>query len=536
MDRQIVYSGAIPLETDLLKTNQNTMIAIAKLASAMFGSSTIVNGLTVTAQSPAAMAVNVSAGEIYELANLEATAYSSLAADTTHSIMKQGVSLNTQALTIATPGTVGYSINYLIQATYQDSDSNAATLPYYNSANPSQAWSGPSNSGTQQYTTRSGAVVVSAKAGVAAMTGSQSTPSPDSGYVGLYVVTVAYGASTITSGNISQYSGAPLLLSGLLQSIQNGNTSFATDTGVANAYVCNFTPAITARNEGIPLRFKVANTNTGASTFNDGIGVSPLVGGAHSALQGGELVAGGDAWVQWNSTIGAGSYVLLFCTGAPEQVAIGSKSQHAATFAQVGSFSKANYLSVNTTLTAANAGQLIVVNAAATTQTLPLSSTCPSGTKIGFYGFNTGNTTIIIQGSDTIDAGSTSSITSFVMESGGYIEFTSSAGGLWMAAGVSALKYSANFAATKATNGSVTHPSGIVFKWGQVTTSSSATTSVTFPVAFPNACFGVLPVASTTSPITATQNNFTSTGCNFDTWTTAGARSSTSCNWQAIGY
>jgi hypothetical protein len=344
VDRILVYSGAIPLETDLLKTNQNTMIAIAKLSSAMFGSSTIVSGLTVTAQSPAAMAVNVSAGEIYELANLEATAYSSLAADTTHSIMKQGISLNPQTLTITAPGTVGYSINYLIQATYQDSDSNAATLPYYNSSNPSQAWSGPNNSGTQQYTTRSGAVVVSAKAGVAATTGSQATPSPDSGYAGLYVVTVAYGATTITASNISQYQGAPLLPAGLLQSMQTGATNYAADSGTAaNVYKVNLTPAVTTLVDGMEISFQPNYTNSGASTLSvNGLTAYPVVGGALSALQGGEIPAAGKVKVKWHAA--SLSYIVTASTG-PRQVANAVQSQHAVPLGMFsGVFASSGYM------------------------------------------------------------------------------------------------------------------------------------------------------------------------------------------------
>lgn len=110
---------------------------------------------------------------------------------------------------------------------------------------------------------------------------------------------------------------------------QRDKAGFAIDTGTANTYVCAFTPAITTRIEGQVLKFKVANANTGASTINDGVGVVALVGGAQSALQGGELIAGGDAWVQWNTSVGGGSYILLFCTGASEQIAAGTKSQHA---------------------------------------------------------------------------------------------------------------------------------------------------------------------------------------------------------------
>ncbi len=119
--------------------------------------------------------------------------------------------------------------------------------------------------------------------------------------------------------------------------MQSGSATFATDTGVANAYVVNLTPALTSRTEGQVIKFKVANSNSGASTLNDGIGPVQLVGGAHSALQGGEMVAGGVAFAQWNGTVGAGSYVLLFCTAAPEQIANGTKAQHAAALNQLTS-------------------------------------------------------------------------------------------------------------------------------------------------------------------------------------------------------
>ncbi len=109
----------------------------------------------------------------------------------------------------------------------------------------------------------------------------------------------------------------------------------ATDTGIANAYVCSLTSVITERAEGLVIKFKVVNSNTGASTINDGISIAPLVGSAHSALQGGELVAGGDAWVQWNSTVGTGSYVLLFCSNAPRQISNGKKTQHAVAVNQL---------------------------------------------------------------------------------------------------------------------------------------------------------------------------------------------------------
>ncbi|PKO59710.1 MAG: hypothetical protein CVU24_14700, partial [Betaproteobacteria bacterium HGW-Betaproteobacteria-18] len=201
MDRQTVYPGQIPLETDLLNTNKNMMVALGFLAQDILGINTLVSGLACTPNSPAALNVLVAPGRIYSVQNMDATAYSSLAADLVHSLIKQGISLDTTTLACAAPGTVGYSVNYLIQAAFSEVDANPVALPYYNASNPAQPYSGPNNSGTAQNTTRKDTIVLTAKAGVAAATGSQTTPSADAGNVGLWVVTVAYGQTQIIAGN-----------------------------------------------------------------------------------------------------------------------------------------------------------------------------------------------------------------------------------------------------------------------------------------------------------------------------------------------
>lgn len=337
MDRVTIYPGAIPLETDLLSTNKNVMIALSKLSAAMLGIGTIANGFAVTPTGPASLQVVAAPGEIYSLQNVDGTAYSSIAADTTHQIVKQGILLDSSTLSCPAPTTSGQSINYLIQVAYQDLDANPVVLPYYNASNPSQAYSGPANSGVAQNTSRRGVAVIQVKAGASATTGSQVTPAPDVGYVGLYVVTVAFGQTTITSGSISQYSGAPLLPSGLLQAMQTAATTGAADIGTAGAYAANFTPAITALTDKMVLCIKAANLNPGASTFTPAPGViapSPIVGGAHAALQGGEIVPTGNVWLQWNSSIGAGSWILIDGTGGGMQVASATKSLHAMQLGQ----------------------------------------------------------------------------------------------------------------------------------------------------------------------------------------------------------
>ncbi|WP_259341530.1 hypothetical protein [Ralstonia solanacearum] len=367
MDRVIVYPGQIPLETDVLRTNKFGMLAVAKLAAAMLGTSTIVNGLACVPTSPASLQVNVNPGDMYSMVNVDANAYSSLAADTTHSILKQGISLDAVTLSCPAPGTGGQSINYLIQATYQDSDTDNTALPYYNASNPSQAWSGPNNSGTPQYTTRKGIVTLSAKAGIAATTGSQTTPAPDAGYTGLWVVTVANGQSTITAGNITQAANAPILPADLLHAIQQSSLTVASDTGTANTYAVGYSPAITALTDGMVLWFKAKTANTGASTINvNGLGAVPLVGGAHAALQSGEIVANGKCQVVYKADIS--SFVLIECTGGALQVAPATQSQHAPQMSQVaGVVGDARNLAMSVTAPSASAtltGNEIIVETA----------------------------------------------------------------------------------------------------------------------------------------------------------------------------
>lgn len=82
---------------------------------------------------------------------------------------------------------------------------------------------------------------------------------------------------------------------------QKGN--YALDTGSANAYVANFSPAITAYVAGVPLRVKIANANTSSTvTFNGGAGAlsAYLPGGALPAV--GALLAGGIATFMYDGT------------------------------------------------------------------------------------------------------------------------------------------------------------------------------------------------------------------------------------------
>jgi microcystin-dependent protein len=304
MDRKIVYPGQIPFETDLLDTNRNALIGLGKLAAAMLGTNTMVNGLACTPTSPASLQVWVAPGEIYSLQNLDGTAYSSLAADTAHQIVKQGLLMDQATLNCPAPATAGQSVNYLVQALYEDKDVLPLALPYYNASNPAQAYSGPANSGTAQNTMRKGVCTVLVKAGTAATTGSQITPTPDVGYVGLYVVTVANGQMTITASNITQAANAPLLPSAVLPSVQNNAFNYALDTGTVNTYQASYNPPVTQLTDGMMLSFRAKNTNIAGSTFSpNGLAAKQIYSQAHVALLSGEIAVNGLVEVVWNSLL-----------------------------------------------------------------------------------------------------------------------------------------------------------------------------------------------------------------------------------------
>lgn len=210
MDRLIVYPGAIPLDTDILSVERNVMTAFGWLAQAALGTATGVAGLACTPTNPASMTVNIGPGAIWAQEVIDQNNFGSLPADASP-LMKMGILPETAGtnFTMTVPLVSGQSINYLIEAAFEEVDTDPVVLPYVNPSNPSQPYSGPANSGTPQNTVRAQIVDLQLKAGVAANTGTQLTPPVDTGYIGLYVITVNYGQTTISAPNITVYPGAP---------------------------------------------------------------------------------------------------------------------------------------------------------------------------------------------------------------------------------------------------------------------------------------------------------------------------------------
>jgi hypothetical protein len=246
MDRIMVYPGAIPLDTDLLATNRNTMVALGHLAQMILGSAPVVSGLACTPTVPASMSVSVSPGSIAQMSVVDASPYGSLPADPNDALVKIGINQSATLFTLQAPLVPGQTVAYLLEATLQETDTNPVALPYYNAANPAQPYSGPGNSGQPQATRRSQTVQMQLKAGAPAASGSQLVPVADAGWMPLHVITVTYGQSTIDqTGIVSAFNSPalqwklPALRPGFGAGVQtfSSSSTFVVPTGVTQVEV-----------------------------------------------------------------------------------------------------------------------------------------------------------------------------------------------------------------------------------------------------------------------------------------------------------
>lgn len=189
--------------------------------------------------------------------------------------------------------------------------------------------------------------------------------------------------------------------------------AYAADFGSANACQVNLTPALTAHVTGMPIGFKVAANNTGATTvqFNSLSAVS-LRNALGNALVAGDLVAGQIVQVAYDGTyyrmISAGMMKSqadgLYATAA--QGAKADAALPASSYTRDDVMSKVNDMG-STVNYATNSGYAYTATNSSGTGTLP--KTTESGLRIirGIYSSGT-----IIEGSGfTISSGSTGQTT-----------------------------------------------------------------------------------------------------------------------------
>jgi hypothetical protein len=239
MDRPIIYDLELPRAFDVLSGWKDALRGVALLAAdALTGGApappTVASGFVATPTSPVSLSVNLSAGTIYTLAPMDASAYSDLGTDETM-VLQQGwapaqtITLSTSALSLGQSQWALIEVAYAQQDVIRTGDPSNGVLPYENPADPTQPFVGQNNTGATQPTVRQGAAVVRVAYGPPAPTGSEVPPGVDAGYVPLYLIDLNYAQTTIVSSEIklagpqayAGYQQAPFL-AGLLASHHSG--------------------------------------------------------------------------------------------------------------------------------------------------------------------------------------------------------------------------------------------------------------------------------------------------------------------------
>jgi hypothetical protein len=255
VDRPIIYTEEQARGYDVSKGWQDTFKGIGWLASDLLnyalttGGQTVVAGCAGTQTSPTSLSINISAGEIYYYGILDPNPEGDLPADGSSRYMQGHTSATTVALSTSALSS-GQSQWALVQATFafvdvvRSGDPSGGVLPFYNAANPTSPLQGQGGSGAVLNTEHQATITFSVVYGTPATTGSQVPPSAATGNVGLYLILLTYGQTTILTGNIlvagpsvgtgvpSNYPVAPFL-AGLLSSHHSGNPGQAPKVNLA---------------------------------------------------------------------------------------------------------------------------------------------------------------------------------------------------------------------------------------------------------------------------------------------------------------
>ena len=149
--------------------------------------------------------------------------------------------------------------------------------------------------------------------------------------------------------------------------LQSQLGNYAVDSGSANAYSVTLSPALLGHVTGMPIRVKFANTNTGASTFNDGAGTLALVTPDLQALQAGNIQGSGVGVVVYDGT----RFELL--------------GTYKATFSQVGG--QIGTAQVPVSAVTQYTAQILSSAALTGTPTAPTAATGTSNTQIASTAF-----------------------------------------------------------------------------------------------------------------------------------------------------
>jgi len=232
--------------------------------------------------------------------------------------MRQGILITPVALNVSAAATAGQSIDYLVQCKINDLTTGVASPnPYFDT--------------TSTYipsSTTVGDLQISLKTGAPATTGSQTTPSPDGGFVSLYKVTFTNGAASPVVETTSSGTSPVRRLSYLVTYADNASGSAASSAALNGMNVPRFLNGATSS-----ISFAVPVKSL------DLCPTAPL----RLRLTLSSTASGGNARLQLDSlALGTGSAVAVAPTTVTEVFALGGTANTALTVTSSASFAAAS--------------------------------------------------------------------------------------------------------------------------------------------------------------------------------------------------
>ena len=262
--RSIFYTLEQVLSADLLGAQVYSLIGDANNLQTVLGSTaSLISNLILSPTDPSSLTLNLTNGFIASLQPVDSSSYGSLSANT-QQVLQLGFNLQTNVV-INNTLEAGQAQFVLIEAGFEQQDSDSVVLPYVNISNPAVPYNGPGNTGIGQDTVRNETAVITVTYGTPATSGSQVAPTVSSGNVPIAYIDLEAGQTTITSGQIlnpdTVAGGSPsAVLTGLLNSHHGGLVGQAPKINLptevqgllpmANLLASNIVGGVTAMRQG----------------------------------------------------------------------------------------------------------------------------------------------------------------------------------------------------------------------------------------------------------------------------------------------
>lgn len=196
----------------------------------------------------------------------------------------------------------------------------------------------------------------------------------------------------------------------------------------------------------------------------------------------------------------------------------------------LGNYSIVNIYSAAANLSAAHFGNLVLFNSSVPfTITLPPSISGINGAAIAFRNVGTAAVTVVPAGADKIGAIATAPFGSIAVSAGSSLDVVLQ-GTSYFASGSATFPYTPMFASLNGDNGWSREPSAMYEQWGYAASDANGTVSVSFPMAWPNACRSIVAMHSggDAATVIAVTGTMTKTGVQLRIRSGAGA---VAANW-----